>query len=82
MFSDKKPIMKYIIEIPENKMEVAEELFKSISYIKKITPVASTEITNSFILQSIEDHERMDVISGEELKKRTTDFLTSLDWKK
>ena len=74
--------MKYIIEIPENKMEVAEELFKSISYIKKITPVASTEITNSFILQSIEDHERMDVISGEELKKRTTDFLTSLDWKK
>jgi len=82
MFSDKKLIMKYIIEIPESKIAFAEEFFKSISFIRNFTPIAPNEITNSSILKSIEDYESQNAISGEELKKRTTDFLISLDWKK
>jgi hypothetical protein len=57
LFSDKKLIMKYIIEIPESKMAFAEEFFNSVSFIKKVTPVASNEITNVSVLKSIEDYE-------------------------
>ncbi len=49
--------MKYIIEIPENKIAFAEEFFKSISFIKKIKAIASNEITNIAILKGIEDYE-------------------------
>lgn len=49
--------MKYIIEIPENKMAFAEEFFKSISFVKKVKPIASNEITNPVILKEIEDYE-------------------------
>lgn len=57
MLSAKKRKMRYILEIPENKMALAEEFFKSISFITKVTPISSNEITNSSILQSIEDYE-------------------------
>jgi|JI6StandDraft_1071083.scaffolds.fasta_scaffold32028_2 polyhydroxyalkanoate synthesis regulator phasin len=32
--------MKYIIEIPDNKSALAEELFKSISFVKKMSPLS------------------------------------------
>jgi hypothetical protein len=59
MFADKKLIMKYIVEIPESKMADAEEFFRSISFIRNFTPIASNEITNSSILKSIEDYESL-----------------------
>ena len=37
--------MKYILEIPENKIAFAEEFFKSVSFIKKIKAIASNEIS-------------------------------------
>lgn len=49
--------MKYILEIPENKIAFAEEFFKSISFVKKIKAIAPNEITNASILKSIEDYE-------------------------
>ena len=49
--------MKYILDIPENKMAFAEEFFKSISFIKKIKAIASNEITNTSILKGIEEYE-------------------------
>jgi hypothetical protein len=50
--------MKYILEIPENKIDFAEEFFKSISFVKKVSVFYSNEITNPVILQSIEDYEK------------------------
>jgi hypothetical protein len=50
MLSDKKWILKHSIEILESKMAFAEELFKSISFIRSFTPIASNEITNSSVL--------------------------------
>ena len=49
--------MKYILEIPENKMALAEEFFKSISFIKSIKAIAPNEITKASILKEIEDYE-------------------------
>lgn len=54
--------MKYILDIPDNKMAFAEEFFKSISFIKKVTAIASNEVTNPDILKSIEDYESKKVI--------------------
>ena len=72
MITNKNINMKYILEVPENKMALAEEFFKSISFIKKVTPVASNEITNRSILKSIEDYESKNVsptpLNLEELK--------------
>jgi len=52
--------MKYIldIDIDDNKKTFAEEFFKTISFVKKVRAVASNEITNPAILQSIEDYEK------------------------
>ena len=50
--------MKYIIDIADNKTAFAEEFFKSFSFVKKIRAVASNEITNPAILQSIEAYEK------------------------
>lgn len=66
--------MKYIleIEIADNKASFAEEFFKNISFVKKVRSIAPNEITNSAILQSIEDYEKGKVtptrLSLEELK--------------
>ena len=49
--------MKYILDIPENKMAFAEEFFKSISFIKKIKAIAPNEINNTAVLKGIEDYE-------------------------
>lgn len=32
--------MKYILEIPDNKVPFAEEFFKSISFVKKVSPLS------------------------------------------
>jgi hypothetical protein len=52
--------MKYIldIDIADDKRTFAEEFFKTISFVKKVTAIASNEITNPAILQSIEDYEK------------------------
>jgi hypothetical protein len=49
--------MKYILEIPDNQSSVAEEFFKSVSFVKNVKAILPNEITNSAILQSIEDYE-------------------------
>jgi hypothetical protein len=51
--------MKYIldIDIADDKRSFAEEFFKTISFVKKVRAIASNEITNPAILQSIEDYE-------------------------
>lgn len=54
--------MKYIVDIPENKMTFAEEFFKSISFVKKVTAIAPNEITNTVILKGIEDYQSKKVI--------------------
>ena len=53
--------MKYILEIPENKIAFAEEFFKSVSFIKNIKAIASNEISNISILKSIEDYESKNI---------------------
>ncbi len=50
--------MKYIVEIADNKTEIAEAFFKSVSFIKNVKQVAVDEITNPLILQSIENYEK------------------------
>jgi len=49
--------MKYLLEVPDNKSDFAEEFFKTISIVKNIKQITSYEITNPLILQSIEDYE-------------------------
>ncbi|MFA9214951.1 MAG: hypothetical protein ACEQSR_14110 [Candidatus Methylacidiphilales bacterium] len=49
--------MKYVLEVPDNKSDFAEEFFKTISFVKNIKQIASNEITNPSILQSINDYE-------------------------
>ena len=49
--------MKLLLEIPDNKLSLAKEFFKSITFIKNIRVVDSNEITNVSILQSIEQYE-------------------------
>lgn len=52
--------MKYIleVEIADNKIDFAEELFKTISFVKKVTSIAPNEITNPAILHGIEAYEK------------------------
>ncbi len=54
--------MKYILEIPENKIAFAEEFFKSISFVKNVKAIAPNEITNTAILKDIEDYESKKVV--------------------
>lgn len=67
--------MKYTleIEIDENKASFVEEFFKAISFVKKVRPIASNEITNPKILKSIESYEKKIVnptpLNLSELKK-------------
>jgi hypothetical protein len=53
--------MKYILEIPENKIAFAEEFFKSISFVKKVKAITQNEITNVSILKEIENYENKKV---------------------
>ena len=52
--------MRYIldIDIDDSKTTFAEEFFKTISFVKKVRAVASNEINNPAILQSIDDYEK------------------------
>ena len=58
----KLTIMKYILDIPENKSAFAEEFFKSVNFVTKIKVISSNEITNSAILKSIEEYESKKII--------------------
>jgi len=49
--------MKYILEIEEDKVSVAEELFKSIPYVRKVVAIQPNEIVNQSICNSIEQYE-------------------------
>jgi CRISPR/Cas system-associated protein Csx1 len=49
--------MKILIDIPDNKVDLALKFFKSISFIKNARPVEKNKITNPVILKSIEDYE-------------------------
>lgn len=49
--------MRYIIDIADNKSAFAEEFFKTISFVKTVTPIAPNEITKPSLLKSIEDYE-------------------------
>jgi len=51
--------MKYIleIEVAGNETTFVEKFLKNISFVKAVKPVASNEITNPAILQSIEAYE-------------------------
>ena len=53
--------MKYIVEIPDNKIAFAEEFFKSISFVKNVKAITPNEITNTSILKGIEDYESKSV---------------------
>ena len=53
--------MKILVEVKESKAVFAMEIFKSISFIKKIKVVGLNEITNPAILQSIELYENRKV---------------------
>ena len=52
--------MKYTleIEVDKDKSSFAEEFFKSISFVKKVSIIDDKEITNPAILKSIEDYEK------------------------
>lgn len=69
--------MKYVLEVPDNKSDFAEEFFKTISFVKNIKQIASNEITNPSILQSIDDYEtgklRPTPLSLKELKVMLND---------
>ena len=51
--------MKYTleIEIDDDKSFFAEEFFKAVSFVKKVKHIASNEITNPAIIESIESYE-------------------------
>lgn len=52
--------MKYTIEIEiaDNQVSFAEEFFRTIRFIKKVTAIPANQITNTAILQSIEQYEK------------------------
>jgi hypothetical protein len=52
--------MKYRldIEIADGDATFAEKFFKSVSFVKKVKTIATNEITNSAILESIEAYEK------------------------
>lgn len=52
--------MRYIldIDVDKNKIAFAEEFFKTISFVKKVRAIASNEITDPAILQSIDEYEK------------------------
>ena len=46
--------MKYLLDIPEERAIDAEKLFQSADFIEQFRVIASNEITNSTLLESIE----------------------------
>ncbi len=51
--------MKYRleIEVADSETTFVEKFLKNISFVKNVRAIAANEITNSAILQSIEDYE-------------------------
>ena len=51
--------MKYLLEIDiaDGESSFAEKFFKNISFVKKVKAIASNEITNPAILESMEAYE-------------------------
>ena len=65
--------MRYLLEVADNKIEFADEFFKSLSFVKKIATFQSNEITNPAVLKSISDYENNIIkptpLNLEDLKK-------------
>jgi hypothetical protein len=65
---------RFELEMPENKIAIALEFFKSISFIKNVKAISINEITNEKILKRIEDYESGEIKSVpftlEELKAK------------
>ncbi len=59
---EKIKAMKYILEIEEDKVSVAEELFKSIPFVRNVIAVQPNEIINQSICKSIEQYESGKVV--------------------
>jgi hypothetical protein len=49
--------MKYLLDIPEERAIDAEKLFNSTDFIEQFRVIASNEITNSTLLESIHAYE-------------------------
>ena len=54
--------MKYIIDIQDNKISLAEDFFKSLSFIKTVKRLQTNEISNITILKSINDYEKGNIL--------------------
>ncbi|MCB9034681.1 MAG: hypothetical protein H6553_12645 [Chitinophagales bacterium] len=50
--------MKYILEIPDDKVAFAEEFFKSVSFLKNAKPINEKHISNATLLDNIEAYEQ------------------------
>jgi hypothetical protein len=65
---------RFELEMPENKLALAIEFFKSISFIKSVKAISPNEITNEEVLKRIEAYERGETKSIpftiEELKEK------------
>ena len=49
---------KIVLEVPESKTKLALDFFKSVSFIKKASPIAKNEITNPMLIAEIEAYEK------------------------
>ncbi len=49
--------MRFILDIPNNKAKIANEIFKNISFVKNISKISDNEIPNLEVLKSIESYE-------------------------
>ena len=59
---EKNKAMKYILEVEEDKVSVAEELFKSIPFVRKVIAIQPNEIINQSICNSIEQYENGKIV--------------------
>ncbi len=50
--------MKYVVEVIDKDVDLAEEFLKKVSFIKKAKALKPNEITNPEILKSIEEYEQ------------------------
>lgn len=48
---------RFEMEMPENKLAIALEFLKSLSFIKNVKEIPVNEITNERILKRIEEYE-------------------------
>ena len=65
--------MKYILEIPDNKKAFAEEFFKSISFVKKLSPLSGEK---ALLIEEIKEAvENLKLVRKGKLKARSAKEL-------